>query len=190
MKSEKEKMLNGELYNSFDAQLTEERTKARLLISRLNNSNENLPEERLAIIKALIPNAGQDLYIQPPFFCDYGTNIFIGERVYFNFNCVILDVMRVTIGDDTIFGPYVQIYTATHPVNWKERALGLEFAKTIDIGRNVWVGGNTVICPGVTIGDRTIIGAGSVVTKNIPADCIAAGNPCRIIRSLIPEEGS
>ena len=190
MKSEKEKMLAGELYNAFDAQLSEERLNARLLISGFNLSPENQPEERMAILKSLIPNAGARLYIQPPFFCDYGTNIHIGDSVFFNFNCVILDVMKVTIGNETMFGPNVQIYTATHPVNWKERATGLEFAKPVTIGRNVWIGGSTVICPGVTIGDRTIIGAGSVVTKDIPADVVAAGNPCRIIRSLNPEEGS
>jgi maltose O-acetyltransferase len=190
MKSEKEKMLAGELYNSFDARLTEERTNARLLINRLNNSSENQPEERMAATKALIPNAGSNLYIQPPFFCDYGTNIYIGEKVYFNFNCVILDVMQVTIGDETLFGPNVQIYTATHPINWKERSSGPEFAKPIVIGKNVWIGGSCVICPGVSIGDRTIIGAGSVVTKNIPADVMAAGNPCKIIRQLNPDEGS
>jgi len=183
-------MLEGGLYNAFDTRLTEERTSARLLISRLNNSPENQPEERMAIVKALIPNAGPHLYIQPPFYCDYGTNIHIGEKVYFNFNCILLDVMRISIGDETLFGPNVQIYTATHPVNWKERASGLEFAKPVVIGRNVWIGGSTVICPGVTIGDRTIIGAGSVVTKNIPSDVVAAGNPCRIIRPLNPDEGS
>ena len=190
MKSEKEKMLAGELYNAFDTQLSEERLNTRLLISQFNLSPENQPEERMAILKSLIPNAGPYLYIQPPFFCDYGTNIHIGEKVFFNFNCVILDVMQVTIGSETMFGPNVQIYTATHPVNWKERATGLEFAKPVMIGKNVWIGGSTVICPGVTIGDRTIIGAGSVVTKNIPADVVAAGNPCRIIRTLNREEGS
>jgi maltose O-acetyltransferase len=184
LNSEKEKMLKGGLYNAFDPLLTEERTRARLLIGRLNNSPENQPEERMAIVKSLIPNGGPNLYIQPPFFCDYGSNIHTGERVFFNFNCILLDVMQISIGDDTLFGPNVQIYTATHPINWKERASGLEFAKPVVIGRNVWIGGSAVICPGVRIGDRTVIGAGSVVTKDIPADVVAVGNPCRVIRQL------
>ena len=113
-------------------------------------------------------------------------NIIIGEKVFFNFNCVVLDVMQVKIGNRTIFGPNVQIYTATHPINYKERATGLELGKAISIGEDVWVGGSAVICPGVSIGDRTIIGAGSVVTKDIPSDIFAAGNPCKIIRKLDP----
>jgi maltose O-acetyltransferase len=112
----------------------------------------------------------------------------VGEKVFFNFNCVALDVAKVTIGSRTLFGPNVQIYTATHPMNHAERASGLEFAKPISIGEDCWIGGSVVICPGVNIGDRTVIGAGSVVTKNIPPDVFAAGNPCRVIRSLIQEE--
>src|SRR5690242_15848952 len=122
--------------------------------------------------------------MQPPFFCDYGTNIELGERVFFNFNCVVLDVMAVRIGDFTLFGPAVQIYTALHPVNAGERRSGLELAKAVTIGSDVWVGGGAIICPGVTIGDRGVIGAGSVVTRDVPADSFAAGNPCRVIRKL------
>lgn len=119
-----------------------------------------------------------------PFYCDYGTNIITGEGVFFNFNCVVLDVMEVNIGSKTMFGPNVQIYTATHPLDYKIRNTGLEYAKPITIGENVWVGGSVVICPGITIGDNSIIGAGSVVTKSIPANVIAAGNPCKVIRNL------
>lgn len=184
MKTEKEKMLAGELYNALDEQISNERTKARLLIKKLNDASADVNETVTAILKELIPNAGKDLWIQPPFFCDYGYNIEAGERVFFNFNCVVLDVMKVSIGSRTLFGPNVQIYTATHPVNFKERATGLEFAKPIAIGEDVWVGGSVVICPGVTIGNRCVIGAGSVVTKDIPDDVFAAGNPCKVIRSL------
>lgn len=177
-------MLSGELYNALDKQLSDERLRTRLLLKELNDTREDQSEERLRILKELIPNAGADLWLQPPFYCDYGTNMFIGEKVFFNFNCVVLDVMAVTIGSRTLFGPNVQLYTATHPLDYKERASGLEFAKPITIGEDVWLGGSVVVCPGVTIGDRTVIGAGSVVTKDIPADVFAAGNPCRVIRSL------
>jgi maltose O-acetyltransferase len=184
MKTEKEKMLAGELYNALDTELSDERLKARLLIKALNDTREDQNEERNRIVKELIPNAEEGLWLQPPFYCDYGYNITLGRNVFFNFNCVILDVAAVIIGSRTLFGPNVQIYTATHPINYKERASGLEFAKPITIGEDVWVGGSAVICPGVRIGDRTIIGAGSVVTRDIPDDVFAAGNPCRVIRHL------
>lgn len=184
MKSEKEKMLAGELYDPLDKQLSDERLRTRLLIKELNDTREDQTEERGRILKELIPDAGPGLWLQPPFYCDYGTNMKVGERVFFNFNCIVLDVTQVAIGSRTLFGPNVQIYTATHPLDHKERASGLEYAKPIVIGEDVWVGGSAVICPGVTIGDRSIIGAGSVVTKDIPADVFAAGNPCKVIRAL------
>ncbi|HZH35953.1 MAG TPA: sugar O-acetyltransferase [Flavisolibacter sp.] len=182
MKTEKEKMLDGQLYDPLDPQLSRDRIKARLLLKALNESAEDNVAERSRILKELLPNAGEGLWIQPPFYCDYGVNITIGEKVFFNFNCVVLDVAPVKIGSRTMFGPNVQIYAATHPLNHKERASGLEYGKPVTIGNDVWVGGSSVICPGVSIGDRTIIGAGSVVTKDIPADVIAAGNPCKVIR--------
>jgi len=184
MKTEKEKMQAGELYDPLDKQLVDDRLQTRLLIKNLNDTREDEAEERSRILKELIPNAGEGLWLQPPFYCDYGYNMKVGEKVFFNFNCVVLDVSYVTIGSRTMFGPNVQIYTATHPTNYKERATGLEFAKPIAIGEDVWVGGSAIICPGVTIGDRTIIGAGSVVTKDIPSDVFAAGNPCKVIREL------
>jgi maltose O-acetyltransferase len=183
-KTEKEKMLAGELYNALDKQLSDERLQTRLLIKKLNDTREDEESTRTAILRELIPNAGSGLWLQPPFYCDYGSNILIGEKVFFNFNCVVLDVTYVTIGSRTLFGPNVQIYTATHPLDHLERASGLEYAKPIVIGEDVWVGGSAVICPGVEIGSRSVIGAGSVVTKNIPSDVFAAGNPCRVIRSL------
>jgi maltose O-acetyltransferase len=184
MKTEKEKMLAGELYDALDPQLSEDRIRARLLIKELNDSREDQTAERSQMLQQLIPHQGQGLWLQPPFYCDYGYNIRLGDKVFFNFNCVVLDVTWVTIGSRTLFGPNVQIYTATHPINHTERASGLEYAKPITIGEDVWVGGSAVICPGVSIGDRSVIGAGSVVTKDIPADVFAAGNPCRVIRTL------
>jgi maltose O-acetyltransferase len=184
MKTEKEKMLSGELYDPLDKQLAEERRRARMLIKELNETIEDDAEKRNRILKELIPDAGAELWLQPPFYCDYGTNMKVGEKVFFNFNCIVLDVAQVSIGSRTLFGPNVQIYTATHPMSFKERALGLEYAKPIAIGDDVWVGGSVVLCPGVTIGDRSVIGAGSVVTKDIPADVFAAGNPCKVIQQL------
>ena len=128
--------------------------------------------------------AGSDVWIEPPFFCDYGTNITLGDRVYFNFNCVVLDPAPVRIGDDVFFGPGVHIYTATHPLNHIERKSGLESAREIEIGSDVWVGGGAILCPGVKIGARSVIGAGSVVTHSLPDDVVAAGNPCRILRTF------
>ena len=171
MKTEKEKMLAGELYDPLDQQLTEERLTTRLLIKALNDTREDEIEERGRILKELIPNARAGLWLQPPFYCDYG----------YNMN---LDVVQVVIGSRTLFGPNVQIYTATHPMDHKGRASGLEFAKPVNIGEDVWLGGGAVVCPGITIGDRTIIGAGSVVTKDIPSDVFAAGNPCKVIRPI------
>jgi maltose O-acetyltransferase len=184
MKTEKQKMLDGELYNALDKEISDERMNTRLLLKRLNETAENETELRAEILKQLLPNASEGLWIQPPFYCDYGYNMKVGEKVFFNFNCVVLDVTYVTIGSRTLFGPNVQIYTATHPIDFRERATGLEYAKPITIGEDVWVGGSAVICPGVDIGDRTVIGAGSVVTKDIPSDVFAAGNPCKAIRQL------
>jgi maltose O-acetyltransferase len=182
-KSEKEKMLAGELYDPLDAQLCRERDRCRNLCLELNATREEQVDERRRILAELLGKE-TDVWMQPPFFCDYGTNIDLGAKVFFNFNCVVLDVMKVTIGHNVLFGPSVQIYTATHPIDAAERRKWLEFAKPVTIGSDVWVGGGAIICPGVTIGDRTVIGAGSVVTKDVPADVFAAGNPCRVLRKL------
>lgn len=182
--TEKEKMIAGELYNPLDPQLIGDRLKARMLLKQLNDLPENEEQQRRKVLKELIPNAAYDLWLQPPFYCDYGYNLIIGEKVFFNFNCVVLDVCLVVIGSRTLIGPNVQIYTATHPLNHVERASGLELAKPITVGEDVWLGGSAVLCPGISIGDRSVIGAGSVVTKPIPADVFAAGNPCRVIRAL------
>lgn len=177
-------MIAGELYDPLDPVLVADRLNTRVLIKELNDSAENETEKRTSVLKKLIPNAGNGLWLQPPFYCDYGYNIETGEKVFFNFNCVVLDVAAIKIGARSMFGPNVQIYTATHPMDAATRSSGVEFAKPITIGEDVWVGGGAVICPGVTIGDRAVIGAGSVVTKDIPADVFAAGNPCRVIRPI------
>ncbi len=184
VKTEKQKMLLGELYDPLDMQLCEERLQARLLIKKLNETGEDRAEEREQILKALLPNTGEGTWIQPPFYCDYGSNMVMGDKVCFNFNSVVLDVMKVTIGSRSLIGPNVQIYTATHPLNYRERAVGVKYTKPVSIGEDVWIGGSTVICPGVSIGDGSIIGADSIVTKNIPENVFAAGNPCRVIREL------
>ena len=184
MKTEKEKMLAGELYNASDSHLSMERRVARLLCKNYNDSTDEQVLLRREILRDLIGGYGKGLVIEPPFYCDYGSNISLGEKVYFNFNCVVLDVNKVTIGNNVLFGPNVQIYTATHPMDSKIRAQGLETGKPITIGSDVWVGGGVIFSPGVTIGDRSVIGAGSVVTRDIPADTFAAGNPCKVIKTL------
>lgn len=184
MLTEKQKMLRGELYNASDPELVHERLQARKLLGEFNHAKAEESEFRNQILRKLISHQGDSLYIEPPFYCDYGTHIHIGDNVYFNFNCTILDIMPVTIGNNTMFGPFVQIYAATHPLDWEERSSGLELGKAIHIGSYVWVGGGAVICPGVTIGDRSVIGAGSVVTRDIPSDVFAAGNPCKVIKRL------
>jgi maltose O-acetyltransferase len=183
MRSEREKMLAGELYDPMDPELVAGRDRARDLCQALNATREAEREERRRILKALFGAGGETVWMQPPFYCDYGTNVFLGERVFFNFNCVVLDVCEVRVGDFTLFGPAVQIYTATHPLNAELRRKQ-EFAKPISIGPDVWVGGGAVICPGVRIGARSVIGAGSVVTRDVPDGVFAAGNPCRVIREI------
>jgi maltose O-acetyltransferase len=181
---EKQKMLAGELYDPLDPQLTAERRRARLIVKALNDTRDDQQEERTRLVRELIPSAGRDPWIEPPFFCDYGTNITLGDKVFFNFNCVILDVAPVRIGSWVLCGPAVQIYAATHPLSATQRRTGLELGKPVEIGDDVWIGGGAIICPGARIGARSVIGAGSVVTKDIPSDVFAAGNPCRVIREI------
>ena len=183
MRSEMDKMLAGELYDPMDPELVRGRDRARDLCQDLNATREAQQDERRRILRELFGSGGETVWMQPPFFCDYGTNILLGERVFFNFNCVVLDVCRVTIGDYTLFGPAVQVYTATHPMNAELRRRQ-ESAKAIENGSDVWVGGGAILCPGVRIGSRAVIGAGSVVTRDIPEGVFAAGNPCRVIREI------
>jgi len=184
MPTEREKMLAGELYDALDPNLVAARNRARDLCQDLNASREGQTELRRSILREVFGSGGDTVWMQPPFFCDYGSNIFLGERVFFNFNCVVLDVCKVTIGDFTLFGPAVQIYTPMHPMDAALRRLQ-EFGKPIEIGSDVWVGGGAIICPGVRIGSKSVIGAGSVVTRDIPAGVFAAGNPCRVIREIV-----
>jgi len=182
-RTERQKMLAGELYDSFDPELVQARTLAHDLCYALNGITDADDAARRPILQQLFAAGGDDVYIQPPFFCDFGSHIRFGTRVYFNCNCVILDVCQVEIGDFCFFGPAVQIYTALHPFDHAQRR-SLEFGKPVTIGDDVWVGGGAIICPGVRIGSRSVIGAGSVVTREIPDGVFAAGNPCRVIRSL------
>jgi maltose O-acetyltransferase len=183
MPTEWEKMLAGELYDPLDPELVAARDRARDLCQDLNATREGQREERRRILRELFGAGGDDVWMQPPFFCDYGTNIRLGKKCFFNFNCIVLDVCPVTIGDYTLFGPAVQIYTATHPLDAMLRRTQ-ESGKPVTIGSDVWVGGGAIILPGVTIGSRCVIGAGSVVTRDIPDGVFAAGNPCRVVRPI------
>lgn len=184
MTTELQKMLTGELYNALDPELRAMRLKARRLTRLYNQTIEGEFKQRAELIRELFGKIGPNPVIEPLFQCDYGSNIFAGKNLFMNFGCVILDCAEVHIGDNVFCGPHVQIYTATHPLDAAHRSTGQEFAKPVHIGNRVWLGGASVICPGVTIGENTTIGAGSVATKDIPANVFAAGNPCRVIREL------
>ncbi len=176
-------MVAGELYNAQDPELVACRADARRILRKYNATAEN-GRERADLLEELLGILPEELWIEPPFYCDYGKNIRLGRNVYFNFDCVVLDVALVSIGDNVMFGPAVQIYTATHPLDAVERRSGLEFARSIRIESDVWVGGASVINPGVTIGAGAVVGSGSVVTRDLPAGVFAAGNPCRVIREI------
>jgi len=183
-KTEKQKMLAGEIYNYNDPELIAARQRARRLTRAYNQTTEENPEQRVHILRELFGTVGPRVEIEPPFRCDYGTNIHAGDNLYMNFGCVVLDCNEVHFGHDVLLGPNVQIYTPSHPLDAELRSTGAEFSRAIRIGNRVWIGGGAILCPGVTIGDNTTIGAGSVVTRDIPANVVAAGNPCRIIRHL------
>jgi maltose O-acetyltransferase len=183
MPTEREKMLAGELYNPLDPELVSARERARDLCQDLNNTRESQQRERRQLLIELLGSGGDTVWMQPPFFCDYGSNIHLGKRVFFNFNCIVLDVCEVRVGDHTLFGSGVQILTPLHPTNAELRRQE-EFGKPISIGSDVWVGSGALILAGVTVGARSVIGAGSVVTRDIPEGVFAAGNPCRVIRKL------
>ena len=183
MPSERDKMLAGELYDPLDPDLVARRANARDLCQALNATRERETEQRRDIVRQLFGTGGETVWMQPPFYCDYGENIHLGERVFFNFNCVVLDVCSVTIGDFALFGPAVQIYTPLHPLNAAARRRE-EYGKPVVVGADVWVGGGAIILPGVSIGAATVVGAGSVVTRDLPPGVFAAGNPCRVIREI------
>lgn len=184
--TEREKMLAGQLYLATDPELTEARRKARRLTRLYNATTEDEEEERARLLQELFGRIGAGSVVEPPFHCDYGCHIHAGERLYVNFGCIILDCAAVRLGNDVMLGPSVQIYAAHHPLDAATRIAGPELASPITIGDRVWIGGGAILCPGVSIGANTTIGAGSVVTRDIPANVLAVGNPCRVIRELQP----
>lgn len=183
--TEKERMLSGKLY-SGDPELLAEAQWRRYLLRQIREADS--PAEARPLFRTLFGHIGEHFWIEPPFYCDYGKHIHIGEYFYANYNCIMLDVCDITIGDHVFLAPHVCIFTAAHPIDAGVRDSGLEYGKPIAIGSSVWIGGNTVINPGVTIGDNVVIGSGSVVTKDIPSGVVAAGNPCRVLRPITGED--
>ena len=188
MKTEKQKMLSGEPYKAFEKELLDERQHAKNLVFQFNSLHPHELEKRNTIARALLGKTGIDFFIEPPFRCDYGYNISIGEKFYCNYNCIILDCAKVLIGDNVFFAPNVNIFTAGHPIHFELRNQEFEYAFPVTIGNNVWIGGNVVINPGISIGDNSVIGSGSVITKDIPANVIAMGNPCKVSRKITEED--
>lgn len=195
--TEKEKMIAGLLYNCTDGELMELRTKAHILCKDYNDTYETDTNERKEIIKQLLPNSSQNIYLQGPVQFDYGVFTSFGENCYANFNLVVLDCCPVNIGNNVLFGPNCTLATPIHPIHFEERRiitasdgtnLEYEYAKPIEIGNDCWLASNVTVCGGVKIGSGTIIGAGSVVTKDIPENCFAAGNPCRVIRKITEQD--
>lgn len=184
MVNERARMLRGDLYDAQDPELVRARRHARGLLERLNRSEPDVAGKRTAIAHELLGSVGEGVWIEPPFFCDYGSNIHLGDRVFINFNCVFLDPAEILIGDSVLLGPSVQIYTATHPLDHVTRSQGLEAARPVCIGSEVWVGGGAILLPGARVGARSVVGAGSVVSGEIPEDVLAVGNPCRVMRKL------
>ncbi len=183
MRTEWQKMLAGELYDASDTDLVGRRSRARHLCHQLNSTGEEHREQRRDLLRTLFGSGGDTVSLQPPFFCDYGSNIELGQRVFFNFNCTVLDVCKVVIGDFSQFGSGVQILTPLHPLNADLRR-GQEYGAPVTIGSDVWVGSGAILLPGITIGSRSVVGAGSVVTRSLPENVLAVGNPCKVIRAI------
>lgn len=188
-RSEKEKMIAGEMYNAFTPQLISERSACKGLIYDFNQTRPEEEAKRNGILKKLFGTFGTNSVIEPPLRCDHGYNIHWGNNSFANYNFVVLDVCPVYVGDYVLIGPDVKFYSATHPTDPQERLEGLEYGKPIRVGNNVWIGGGSIVVAGVTIGDNSVIGAGSVVVKDIPANVVAVGNPCRVIKQLQPPTG-
>lgn len=184
MRSQKERMLSGDLYIADDPELAKDFHKAKRLLREYNQTTEYQEADRQTILKDLFKQSGKKIHIEPPFHTDYGCNTVIGENFYSNYDCIILDIANVKIGDNVMFGPRVGLYTAGHPIDAVIRNEHYEYGKPITIGNNVWVGGNVVFNPGVTVGDNVVIGSGSIVTKDIPSSVIAVGNPCKVLRKI------
>ncbi|KGJ50449.1 hypothetical protein KD33_00060 [Clostridium sp. NCR] len=182
--TEKEKMLKGDAYIASDSELVKDRQKARILTRLYNQTIETDDYTKNEILRKLLGSTGENVYIEPSFKCDYGYNIHLGENFYANFDCIMLDVCEIKIGKNAMLAPNVQIYTAYHPIDPKLRISGIEYGSPVTIGDNVWIGGGAIINPGVTIGDNVVIGSGSVVTKDIPSNCVAVGNPCKVIKNI------
>jgi maltose O-acetyltransferase len=183
-RTHRERMLAGDYYLAEDPELTAERRRAADLTAKYNRQGAAGEEADIAVLQELLGSMGPGAVIRPPFYCDYGYNIHLGERSYANFGLVALDVGKITIGDDVLIGPNVQLLTATHPLEPDPRRAKWEGSKPITIGNNVWLGGGVIVCPGVTIGDNTVVGAGAVVIRDLPANMVAVGNPARIVRGL------
>ena len=183
--TQKDRMLVGKLYR-VDEQLAAQMRRTRELLQQFNQSLDHA--QRQTLLRELLGGMGENAYIEPPFRCDYGANLYVGKNFYANFECIVLDQCPIRIGDNVFFGPRVSLYSAGHPIDAEIRSTGLEFGNPITIGSDVWVGGDTVILGGVTIGSNVVIGAGSVVTKDIPPDCVAVGNPCRVLRKITDED--
>lgn len=179
MKTEKEKMLAGELYTAMDEELGRDHVRAQEILAAFNGSPV---ENKSYLLKDLFGKTGENFCVKPNFRCDYGCHIYVGENFFANYDCIILDVCKVTIGDNCMFGPRVSIYTASHPLDSATRITGLEYGKPVTIGNNVWIGGDAVINPGVTIGDNVVIASGAVVTKDVPDNVVVGGNPAKIIK--------
>lgn len=182
--TEKEKMIKGHPYDPYDEELVLGKLRARRKLREISAISEDDEPARCALFKTLFARTGQHLIIENPFICDYGFNIYWGENAYANFGCIILDAAPVHIGKNVLLAPSVKIFTATHPLTYRERNSGIEYAKPVHIGDNVWIGGGAIINPGVTIGNNSVIGSGSVVTKDIPENVMAVGNPCRVIKKI------
>ena len=186
--NQKERMLAGLPYKAWLDGLAEERLENKKRVFRFNNMEPERFEEKIALIKEIFGKTGENIFVEAPFHCDYGYNIEVGENFFANYNLTILDVGRVKIGANAQIAPNVSIYTAGHPVHPESRNTGYEYGIPITIGDNVWIGGSVTILPGVTIGSNVVIGAGSVVTKDLPDNVIAAGNPCRVLRTITEED--